>query len=62
MPDQDNTQDPESGPTEPLNRAERRARSRGKKPAPPPPSGAGPLAGRKERVLPPRRSGRRGNR
>jgi len=48
-------------PAEPLNRAERRAQRRGRKPALPPPTGKGPQAGQRGQVVP-RRSGRRGNR
>jgi hypothetical protein len=61
-------QDPETEstestvPAEPLNRAERRALRRGKKPSAPP---AGPWVqqpGHHEQVRAPRRAGRRGNR
>lgn len=63
-PDTEST-DPEAEPgqpEEPLNRAERRARRRGRKPAPPPSAGKGSWPGHQEQVVVPRRSGRRGNR
>jgi hypothetical protein len=46
---------------QPLNRAERRAQQRGRKPATPP-VGKGPQAHHEQVMVPPRRSGRRGNR
>jgi hypothetical protein len=53
--------DSESAEPAPLNRAERRAQRRGRKPSLPPAAGKGPQAGHREQIVP-RRSGRRGNR
>jgi hypothetical protein len=64
MPDPDRTDDTDSAPeqpAEPRNRAERRAQRRGRKPSLPP-TGNGPVTGHHDRVVVPRRAGRRGNR
>lgn len=70
MPNPANSHEPEAEPAEstesaepaePLNRAERRAQRRGKKP-PPPVNGPARQPGHPDQVLIPRRSGRRGNR
>jgi hypothetical protein len=52
---------PAEAAEQPLNRAERRAQQRGRKPATPP-VGKGPQAHHEQVMVPPRRSGRRGNR
>lgn len=65
MPNADPGHQPESEPSEPaepLNRAERRAQRRGKKSSVPTPEGYGPPDRRRNQVVVPRRSGRRGNR
>lgn len=69
--DQPTDQAAESGPdqpvevdqpdeAEPLNRAERRAQRRGKRP--PAPGGVGPVQQQRHQVVVPRRASRRGNR
>lgn len=62
MPNQESNHDPDQESAEPLNRAERRALRRGKKPPAQPAGGRNLPPGHHEQVLVPRRSGRRGNR
>jgi hypothetical protein len=64
MPNPESSHEPDAESAEsaePLNRAERRAQRRGKKP-PLPANGRGQQTGPHEPVVMPRRSGRRGNR
>lgn len=64
MPDQKRPDDdrPDEPEPEPSNRAERRAAQRGKKPPPSAPGAGFRPAGRRDRPVVTRRSGRRGNR
>jgi hypothetical protein len=61
-PDPGDSQPPTDAEPAALNRAERRAHRRGRKPALPPTVGKGVPGGHHDQVVVPRRAGRRGNR